>query len=301
MGSSILGAMLEMKSPIPRSEDELLASVESALTQALAERRLPVKLDEAARYALLGGGKRVRPLLCLRSCAAAGGNPEKALPAAVAIEMIHAFSLVHDDLPALDNDDLRRGRPTTHVAFGEALAILAGDALLSIAMEQALTCRSGAADIARELAWATTEMISGQVLDTLGGFPKEATPQQRLELIHNRKTGALLRAACRMGALAAAANPESLDRLTKWGEIMGLMFQVVDDILDQTQSSEHLGKSAGKDAAQGKITFPAVHGVEWSREHVRALHEQSEQLLKPMGAAAEPLRTMARALATRTR
>jgi geranylgeranyl diphosphate synthase type II len=224
-----------------------------------------------------------------------------AMPAAVAIEMVHAFSLVHDDLPALDNDDLRRGRATTHVAFGEALAILTGDALLSIAMEQALSCAIGAAHIAHELASATTDMISGQVLDTLGGFPKDFTAAQQLELIHRQKTGALIRAACRMGAFAAAANADTLDRLTRWGETMGLMFQVVDDILDETQSSQHLGKSAGKDAAQGKMTYPKIHGLAWSRDHVKELLEHSEHLLKPLGAPAQPLRTMAQSLATRTK
>ena len=187
------------------------------------------------------------------------------------------------------------------IAFGEALAILAGDALLSIAMEQALSCTIGAAHIAHELAGATTEMISGQVLDTLGGFPKDFNPAQQLELIHRQKTGALIRAACRMGAFAAAANADTLDRLTRWGETMGLMFQVVDDILDQTQSSEHLGKSAGKDEAQGKMTYPKIYGLAWSRDHVKELLEQSEQLLKPLGALAQPLRVMAQALATRTK
>ena len=271
--------MLELKTQQIVNDEELLAHVERALTQTIATRSLAAKLKEATQYALLGGGKRVRPLLCLHCCAAANGNMQHAMPAAVAIEMIHAFSLVHDDLPALDNDALRRGRPTTHIAFGEALAILAGDALLSIAMEQALSCTIGAAHIAHELAGATTEMISGQVLDTLGGFPKDFNPAQQLELIHRQKTGALIRAACRMGAFAAAANPDTLDRLTRWGETMGLMFQVVDDILDQTQSSEHLGKSAGKDEAQGKMTYPKIHGVAWSRNHVKELLEQSEQLL----------------------
>jgi len=293
--------MLELKTQQIINDEELLAHVERALTQTIATRSLAAKLKEATQYALLGGGKRVRPLLCLHCCSAASGNMQHAMPAAVAIEMIHAFSLVHDDLPALDNDALRRGRPTTHIAFGEALAILAGDALLSIAMEQALSCTIGAAHIAHELAGATTEMISGQVLDTLGGFPKDFNPAQQLELIHRQKTGALIRAACRMGAFAANANADTLDRLTRWGETMGLMFQVVDDILDQTQSSEHLGKSAGKDEAQGKMTYPKIHGVAWSRDHVKELLEQSEQLLKPLGASAQPLRVMAQALATRTK
>ena len=292
--------MLELKTH-HLTDDELLAHVERELAHTIAHRPLADKLKEAAKYALLGGGKRVRPMLCLHCCAAASGDMRHAMPAAVAIEMVHAFSLVHDDLPALDNDDLRRGRATTHVAFGEALAILTGDALLSIAMEQALSCAIGAAHIAHELTSATTDMISGQVLDTLGGFPKDFTAAQQLELIHRQKTGALIRAACRMGAFAAAANADTLDRLTRWGETMGLMFQVVDDILDETQSSQHLGKSAGKDAAQGKMTYPKIHGLAWSRDHVKELLEHSEHLLKPLGAPAQPLRTMAQSLATRTK
>ena len=292
--------MLELKTH-HLTDDELLAHVERELAHTIANRPLADKLKEAAKYALLGGGKRVRPMLCLHCCAAASGDMRHAMPAAVAIEMVHAFSLVHDDLPALDNDDLRRGRATTHVAFGEALAILTGDALLSIAMEQALSCAIGAAHIAHELASATTDMISGQVLDTLGGFPKDFNAAQQLELIHRQKTGALIRAACRMGAFAASANADTLDRLTRWGETMGLMFQVVDDILDETQSSQHLGKSAGKDAAQGKMTYPKIHGLAWSRDYVKELLEHSEHLLKPLGAPAQPLRTMAQSLATRTK
>ena len=292
--------MLELKTH-HLTDDELLAHVERELAHTIAHRPLADKLKEAAKYALLGGGKRVRPMLCLHCCAAASGDMRHAMPAAVAIEMVHAFSLVHDDLPALDNDDLRRGRATTHIAFGEALAILTGDALLSIAMEQALSCAIGAAHIAHELASATTDMISGQVLDTLGGFPKDFNAAQQLELIHRQKTGALIRAACRMGAFAASANADTLDRLTRWGETMGLMFQVVDDILDETQSSQHLGKSAGKDAAQGKMTYPKIHGLAWSRDYVKELLEHSEHLLKPLGAPAQPLRTMAQSLATRTK
>ncbi len=292
--------MLELKTH-HFTNDELLTHVERALEHTIANRPLAQKLKEAINYALLGGGKRVRPMLCLHCCAAARGDNQHTMPAAVAIEMIHAFSLVHDDLPALDNDDLRRGRATTHVAVGEALAILAGDALLSIAMEQALSCKIGSAHIAHELATSTTEMIYGQVLDTLGGFPNDFNPAQQLELIHRQKTGALIRAACRMGAYAADANADTLDRLTRWGETMGLMFQVVDDILDETQSSEHLGKSAGKDAAQGKMTYPKIHGIAWSREHVKELLDHSEQLLKPLGEPAQPLRDMAQLLTTRTK
>jgi geranylgeranyl diphosphate synthase type II len=219
----------------------------------------------------------------------------------MALEMVHCFSLVHDDLPALDNDDLRRGRPTTHRAHGEALAILAGDALLSVSMELVLESPQNAGAIARELAVATTAMITGQVYDTLGGFQGNPAPQERLRLIHRNKTGALIRCACRMGSLCAEASPPQLAGLTAYGEAMGLMFQVVDDILDETQSAEHLGKAAGKDRVAGKMTYPAVHGLNESRAVVAELLCTALASLAPFGPAADPLRSMAEALAVRTR
>ena len=283
------------------TETTLLAEVESALAGAIGGHPLAPRLREAMEYAALGGGKRVRPILVLRACEAVGGERADAMPAAVALEMVHCFSLVHDDLPALDNDDLRRGRPTTHRAHGEALAILAGDALLSVAMEIALSSPSRPAEVARELASATTGMITGQVYDTLGGFAGNPDAAQRLRLIHDHKTGALLRAACRMGALAGKARDAEFDALTAYGEAMGLMFQVVDDILDETQSTEHLGKTAGKDVDAGKLTYPAVFGIDESRRHVEALRRRALESIAPLGAAAAPLATLAEALATRTR
>jgi geranylgeranyl diphosphate synthase type II len=280
----------------------LLASVERALERAIDTRALAPRLAEAMRYASLGGGKRVRPVLAIR-CGLAAGAPDihALLPAAIAFEFIHAFSLVHDDLPALDNDDLRRGRPTTHKAFGEALAILAGDGLQSLALEAALASPRAPDRVALEVARACTDMISGQVYDTLAGFPADCVaPADRLALIHRNKTGALIRGACRVGALAAGASPALLERFSRYGEAMGHMFQVVDDILDETQTSQTLGKSAGKDKAQGKTTYPAVHGIERSRSFVRELREEALQALSGLDASADPLRTMARALATRT-
>lgn len=296
------------------SDTQLLASVEHALDQALsamgdargadtsgdADAELAPRLREAMRYAALGGGKRVRPILVLRAAEAAGGRHADAMPAAVALELVHCFSLVHDDLPALDNDDLRRGRPTAHKAFGEALAILAGDALLSTAMEVALRSPVNTAEIARELAEATTAMISGQVYDTLGGFAGTPGPDERLRLIHRNKTGALIRCACRMGALAADG-PAHLPALTAYGQALGLMFQVVDDILDETQSTAHLGKAAGKDRDAGKMTYPAVHGLEESRRTVERLRQEALDAIAPLGPEAEPLRAAAVALAIRTR
>ncbi len=319
----------------PAAESQLLTEVERALDAALSHDwtaarpaqgpgpalapllLLAPRLQEAMRYACLGGGKRVRPVLVLRSCEAAGGNRADALPAAIALEMIHCFSLVHDDLPALDNDDLRRGRPTTHKAHGEALAILAGDALLSVALEVALESPCQPAAIARELASATTAMITGQVYDTLAGFPGTPSEAERLRLIHDNKTGALIRAACRMGALCAGCGARAggarqdsgdggtddarLEALTRYGQDLGLMFQVVDDILDETQSTEHLGKAAGKDRDAGKLTYPGVYGLEESRKQVERLLDDALTALAPLGDAAEPLRQTARALATRTR
>ena len=280
----------------------ILASVERALETAIARRGLAPRLAEAMRYASLGGGKRVRPLLCVRCGVAAGADSIEALmPGAIAFEFIHAFSLVHDDLPALDNDDLRRGRPTTHKAFGEALAILAGDGLQSLALEVALGAPVAPGEVALEVARACTDMISGQVYDTLAGFPDGCdSPADRLRLIHRNKTGALLRGSCRVGAIAAGADGATIDRLTRYGEAMGHMFQVVDDILDETQSSQTLGKSAGKDKAQGKTTYPAVHGLDRSRSFVQELLVESLGALEPLGEAAEPLRAMARSLAIRT-
>lgn len=283
-------------------DSAILATVERALTEAIDERGLAPRLAEAMRYASLGGGKRVRPVLCVRCGLAAGADETAALlPGAIAFEFVHAFSLVHDDLPALDNDDLRRGRPTTHKAFGEALAILAGDALTSVALEVALASPVRGAQVAAELASATTAMITGQVYDTVGGLPGDPDPAARLRMIHDNKTGALIRCACRMGAVCASPDPARLEALTRYGQAMGLMFQVVDDILDETQSTAHLGKAAGKDRDAGKVTYPAVFGLETSLRHVQDLLGASLEALRPLGQAADPLRDMAHALATRTR
>ena len=286
----------------PIADAAILELVERALETAIDARGLAPRLAEAMRYASLGGGKRVRPLLTVRCGLAAGApNPNPLLPGAIAFEFVHAFSLVHDDLPALDNDDLRRGRPTTHKAHGEALAILAGDGLQSLATEVALASPVAPHRVAAEVARACTDMISGQVLDTLAGFPAGCdAPADRLALIHRNKTGALIRGACRVGAIAAGAPESTVDRLTRYGEAMGHMFQVVDDILDETQSSQTLGKTAGKDRDQGKTTYPAVHGLDRSRAFVQELLDQSISALNGLDAAADPLRTMARNLATRT-
>ena len=223
------------------------------------------------RYSLFAGGKRIRPLLCIAAAEAVSDAPIGIENAACALELIHTYSLIHDDLPALDNDDLRRGRPTCHKVFGDAMAILAGDALLTLAFEVLSKLEEADAErriaLVAELATASGTvggMIGGQVndLEGEGKFPTA----QLLESIHRAKTGALLRASVRMGGLYAGATAAQLAALTSFGEHVGLAFQIVDDILDVEQPSEALGKTAGKDAAQQKITFPAVYGLERSRE-----------------------------------
>ena len=290
---------------VPAQVTAPLAALESFMSAELSRWNLPANLHDACAYALLGGGKRLRPLLVIHAGAAAGATPERMYPAAAAVEMIHAFSLVHDDLPALDNDDLRRGLPTLHKKHGEAMAILAGDGLMSTAF-QILTEHyepAVAGVLCKELAVGTTRMISGQVLDTLGGFAPTTTPNDRVAMIHRDKTGALIRASCRMGIIAARTTHEreAIDALTSFGEAIGLMFQIVDDLLDVEQSAEHTGKRTGKDQDLGKLTYPGVLGVERSRQEVERLLRTAEASLEAFGARGAALRAIARYLALRTR
>lgn len=280
------------------------AEVDGYLRAFLARRPLPRLLAEAIEYVYAGGGKRLRPLLALRCCEAAGRPRAEALAPAAAIELVHAFSLVHDDLPAMDDDDLRRGRPTLHVHAGEATAILTGDAMMGLAFE--LLAREAptpelAGRLCGELAQATNDMIAGQVWDTLEDPRETLDPAARLERLHRHKTGALIRCACRMGALAGGAGPTELELLTRYGEAMGAMFQVTDDVLDETQTTEHLGKTAGKDREQGKLTWPAVHGLERSRAEIQRLADEALSALESLGEPAEPLRELCRWTAVRTR
>lgn len=284
-------------------QDELIARIDTALEAAITTRGLAPAIDEAVRYAVLGGGKRLRPILTLQSCLAAGGEFEDAIPAAISLECIHAFSLVHDDLPALDDDDLRRGRPTVHRAFNESVAILAGDALQCIAAEIAADSPRNPLAILREVLAGTRLMIDGQSYDTEGVFPEDVLEEEaRLRLIHRLKTGALIRAACRCGALAAEADSDTLERLDRFGTAIGLMFQIVDDVLDETQSTEHLGKTGGKDRASGKRTFPSILGLDASREEIESLAETAAAELAGLDPdRTGPLRELARMLAVRTR
>ena len=277
------------------------AEIESVIEDAC--RSAPMR--EAARYAALGGGKRLRPaltLLCAQACGEDGAN---ALPAAAAVELVHAFSLVHDDLPCMDDDDLCRGRPTLHVHAGEAAALLAGDAMLNAAywtLAHRVADRDLAAGLMLELSDASAQMIDGQTLDTLGGFDASTREDEaRLWLIHRWKTGALMRAACRMGAISARASEEKLAAITTYAEALGLMFQVVDDLIDVEQSTEQAGKRTGKDADAGKLTFPSVMGVKASRAEVANLLDSALASLEPFGASAGDLADVAKVLASRTR
>ncbi len=294
-----------MPSPAPPPlHAVIVAAVDAHLARAVAEMDLPANLAQAVEYSLLQGGKRLRPTLALLSCEAVGAPRDRALPAAAAIEMIHAFSLVHDDLPAMDDDDLRRGQPTCHVRFGQAMAILAGDVLATAPYLHIARHVKDAAIRSRlieELAAATLAMIAGQTLDTLGGFADGLTPCQRLELTHRSKTGALIRCACRLGAIAGEATESQLAALTAYGESIGLLFQVVDDILDVTQSAEHLGKRSNKDHAAGKLTYPSILGLDESTRLAESLGTQAIESLRPLGQGAQGLIDLCRYMAVRTK
>ena len=288
----------------PKRVREPAERVEAYMERELQAADLPANLREAMAYSLLGSGKRLRPILVIRGCEAVGGDPARALPAAAAIEMIHCFSLIHDDLPAMDDDDLRRGRPTLHRHTSEAMAILAGDAMMGVAFELLATRVDDArlaAGLIRELAAGTNAMIAGQVYDTLGGFNEADEPPARLDTIHRHKTGALIRTAVRMGARCGGADERQLAGLSGYGEAVGLMFQAVDDLLDVTQTTEHLGKTAGKDAHQDKLTYPAVYGLDATREQIDRLRREAHAALDGFDDAARPLRTLCDYLAVRTK
>lgn len=265
---------------------------------------LSAGLREAMAYVVLGGGKRLRPLLTCLACESVGGEIEACLPAAAAVEFVHAFSLVHDDLPAMDDDDLRRGRPTLHVHTNEAMAILAGDALLNLAYASVLESGvddAGRVELVRELARGCAGMISGQVYDMMPELDPESDDRQRLERIHVNKTGALIRASARMGAICGKATPEQQDALTVYADAVGHMFQAVDDLLDVEQSAEQTGKRTGKDAQAGKLTYPGLMGVDETRAEVGRLLEKAEGAIAVLGERGGTLRTMARQMATRDR
>ncbi len=258
----------------------------------------PAVIHRAMRYSLFAGGKRIRPILCMEAAKALSDRTAGVETAACALEMVHTYSLIHDDLPALDNDDLRRGKPTCHKMFGEAMAILAGDALLTLAFQVLSGIdsvdRGRAAEMVLELATAAgtpSGMVAGQVEDLEGeGKPPDSALLGR---IHRAKTGALIRASLRIGAIYAGAAGDLLDALSRYGEHIGLAFQIVDDLLDVEESSEALGKTAGKDAEQHKITFPAVYGLAESRRMADVECERAHGSLAAFGERAQMLHELA--------
>ncbi|MGD0541538.1 MAG: polyprenyl synthetase family protein [Tepidisphaeraceae bacterium] len=265
----------------------------------------PPRLVEAIKYSLMAGGKRLRPALVLECARACGdGEPSaSALAAAVAMELIHTFSLVHDDLPAMDDDDLRRGRPTNHKVYGESMAILAGDAMTTMAFE-ILAAEADAElvpALVRELAGASgpAGMIGGQVIDMDDQHP--ARKLSDLQRLHRMKTGALLTASCRMGAIAGRARLEQLAALEEFGRHLGLAFQIVDDILDQTATPEELGKATKKDQAKGKVTYPMLIGLEASRREAREQLSAALDGVRPLGSHADGLRALAEFVVNRNR
>lgn len=291
-----------MKLPAFFEEDRV--AVDAALERLLpAGSTQPPSIHAAMRYSVFAGGKRIRPILCLAAARIFAENVTPALHPACAIECIHTYSLIHDDLPALDNDDLRRGKPTCHKKFGEATAILAGDALLTLAFEMVGATPVSAERIVAILgeiaaaAGTVNGMVGGQVADLEAGGKKSTI--ELLEYIHLAKTAALIRASVGSGALCAGAGLADVARLRRFGEAVGLLFQVTDDILDVEESSAALGKTAGKDIAQQKVTYPAVYGLERSRQIVKELADKAVAQLAPFDARGERLRSIVEFLVQR--
>lgn len=281
------------------------ALVEKALDNSITV-VYPEKIYEAMRYSLLAGGKRLRPILCLASCELSGGNIEMAMPTACALEMIHTMSLIHDDLPAMDNDDYRRGKLTNHKVYGEDIAILAGDGLLSYAFEfvatqtknvlpqqvlQVIACLGKAVGAAG--------LVGGQVVDLASEGLSEVS-EETLHFIHTHKTGALLEACVVCGAILANASQTNLQRLSRYAQNIGLAFQIVDDILDITATTEELGKTARKDIEAQKATYPAIWGLEESRSQAQRLIENAKTELEVFGEKAMPLIALADFIVSRS-
>lgn len=271
--------------------EEIEASLEGFLPR---ETELPISLHRAMRYSVFAGGKRLRPILCLAGAEAVGGRGEAALRAACAVECVHTYSLIHDDLPCMDNDDLRRGKPTCHKVFGEAVALLAGDALLALAFE----ILAGAESVQRgrmvgELAKTAGSrwLVGGQVADMEA--EKKEVSLEEVQFIHRGKTAAMLAASLRLGAMSVDGSEEWVDVVGDFGWKLGLAFQIQDDILDMTQGSEVLGKSAGKDVAVEKATYPRVMGLDKAREEAERMTEEAIAALRPLGDGGEVLREIA--------
>ncbi|MDW8106016.1 MAG: polyprenyl synthetase family protein [Armatimonadota bacterium] len=283
-----------------------VALVNRALEAYLAhDQPLLRQLPEAMRYAALGAGKRLRPILCIAAAETAGADAEQVLPTACALELIHAFSLVHDDLPAMDNDRLRRGQPTVWVKYGEAMAILAGDALFAkafelIARQAELSPAERVVAVLRLIAEATglQGMCGGQAEDILS--EGQAVSAEQLRTIHAHKTGALIRASVLSGAILAGATPDQLHALDAYSRALGLAFQITDDILNETATPEQLGKPVGSDRARRKATYTTLYGIEMAREHARQAYQEALSALSCFDQRAEPLRWLATYAVERT-
>ncbi len=282
--------------------------VDEALDRYLpAEDTLPQQLHKAIRYSVFAGGKRIRPILMIAACEAVGGDVAQVIPAACAMEMIHTYSLIHDDLPAMDDDDFRRGRPTCHKVFGDAIAILAGDALQTEAFLLLSGMAAGqgeAAEIGRQVIHTIARcagsmgMVGGQVVDMESEGREIDLPT--LEYIHTRKTGALILASVQSGALLGGADREAFEALSRYAEAAGLAFQVADDILDIVGDQALLGKDVGSDVARGKATYPALLGLEQARQRARELRDLALAALSGFGEQADPLREIARYIVDRS-
>ncbi|MCC9640801.1 polyprenyl synthetase family protein [Rhodopirellula sp. JC740] len=316
MSSDALGESGTVAGAAEESLKQYMAShrpaVEAALAEACADQPgMPTRLAEAIRYAVLAPGKRLRPVLTIMAAEACGGSVASAMPAAVSVELIHAYSLIHDDLPAMDDDDLRRGRPTTHIEFDEATAILAGDALQSMAFAH-LHCH--AVDDTQAAAWIGTlaiaagpsGLVGGQADDldaekhTVDDFGGPEAARTHLEAIHHRKTGALFTACAAMGAISAGADQRAVSALTNYARAFGLAFQITDDLLDCTSTDEQLGKRTGKDDGRGKLTYPGLMGLDRARAHAEAMIRTAHESLELFGTAGQRLRNLADFVLERT-
>jgi len=295
---------MDLKSYLKNCQERVDKALEKFLH---SEDTLPTSLHKAMRYSVFAGGKRIRPVLMIAACEAIGGNSDKVLPAACAMEMIHTYSLIHDDLPAMDDDDFRRGRPTNHKIFGEATAILAGDALLTEAfillsapdngLDMPAETKLNVLNIMARCA-GSMGMVGGQVVD-MEAEGKE-TDLPTLEYIHTHKTGALILAAIQCGALIGGCTREQYDALTRYGAAAGLAFQVADDILDVIGEQEELGKDVGSDQARGKSTYPALMGLEEAKKRAQELKDLAIESLAALDDRARPLREIARYIVDRS-
>lgn len=294
---------MELKAYLNQHQQRIEQALDSVLPHA---KKHPAQLHEAMRYSVFAGGKRIRPILMIASCEAVGGCSDHVIPAACAMEMIHTYSLIHDDLPAMDDDDFRRGNPTNHKVYGEATAILAGDALLTeafivLSSATAPQCDPETQRRVMEIiatAAGAAGMVGGQVVDMQaeGKQPDLET----VDFIHAHKTGALILASIQAGALLGGADEPTFEALTAFGKAAGLAFQIADDILDIVGDQQQLGKDIGSDQQRGKATYPAVLGLEESRRRATQLHQQALEVIAPFGDKAEPLRQISEYIINRS-